>query len=76
MPEPLYCAFCRSVLVHYGAGRSEFEWQCDACGAGFALDPEAGVARSRRWDRKAARGVHDEFPLATLKEAPPEPADS
>ena len=71
MSEPLYCAFCQSALVHYGTGRSDFEHQCDACGAAFDVDAAAGVARSRRWDRKTAKGVHDEFPLAKLHEAPP-----
>ena len=75
MTQPLYCAFCHSPLVHYGTGRSEFEWQCDACGAAFGLDEAAGVARCRQWDRKAAKGVHSEFPLDKLKEAPPEPAE-
>ena len=73
MTEPLYCAFCHAELVHYGTGRSEFEFQCDACNAAFAIDEAQGIARSRVWDRKAARGVHGELPLAKLKEKPPEP---
>ena len=73
MSEPLYCAFCHTELVQYDTGRSEFDHQCDACGAGFAIDEATGIARCRQWDRKLAKGVHSEFPLAKLKEKPPEP---
>jgi hypothetical protein len=72
MSDDLYCAFCGHVLTHYGTGRSDFPYNCDACNAGFATDPEAGVARARVWDRKLARGVHSEFPLAKLSERPPD----
>lgn len=69
MPEPLGCPFCGSDLTHYGAGQSEYEYQCDACGAAAAIDEAAGIARTRRWDKQAARGVHDEFPLDRLRAA-------
>jgi hypothetical protein len=70
MPDMPGCPFCGSALTHYGEGQSEYPWQCDACGAAVALDAAAGLARTRRWDRQAARGVHDEFPLAALEIRP------
>lgn len=70
MAPALGCPFCGSVLTYYGEGQSEYAWQCDPCGAAVAIDETAGVARTRRWDRQAARGVHDEFPLTALEERP------
>jgi hypothetical protein len=61
------CPHCRKPLTHYGAGHSEYDWQCDACGAAVAVDAEAGLARTRIWDKHAAKGVHAEFPLSQLQ---------
>ena len=72
MSEAYFCAFCGGPLTKYDTGRSEYDFACDACGASFDPDVARGVARSRRWDRQAARGIHDEFPLERLKQPPSE----
>lgn len=55
------CPHCAGSLTHYGSGYSEFDWQCDACGTAARVD--AGILHTRRWDKVAAQGVHEEFPL-------------
>lgn len=71
MSETLYCPFCGGTeIVEYTTGLSDFPLSCEACGAGLAIDRQAGVVRTRRWDRQAARGVHDEFPLEVLHKPP------
>jgi hypothetical protein len=61
LPQPtgLVCPFCKSRLLRFDSGYSEFDLSCEGCEAGFALEGEK--VRSRRWDRQAARGVHQEF---------------
>ena len=66
MAPTLACPYCPALLVHYGEGQSEYDWQCDACGAAVAVDEANGLARTRRWDRQAAKGLHEELPLARL----------
>lgn len=72
MAQVLHCPDCQAPLTHYGAGHSEYAWQCDACGTAVAVDETAGLARTRRWDKQAARGVHAEHPLAALRRGPTE----
>jgi hypothetical protein len=52
--------------VRYASGYSEYDLACDACEAGFVIEGASEVVRSRRWDRQAARGVHQEFTKAEL----------
>lgn len=73
MSETRYCPFCGSTeLTEYDTGLSDFPVQCDRCNAGLAIDEAAGKLRTRRWDRQAARGVHEEFPLERLTTPPAE----
>lgn len=68
----IYCPFCGSdQFEEFEAGYSEYSHQCVKCSAGFAIDREAGTVKTRRWDRQAARGIHDEFSLSQLT-SPPE----
>lgn len=72
-PTAYRCPFCQGRLLRFPSGYSDFDLACEACEAGFSLDDGTGVVRSRRWDRQAARGVHQEFTLADLEapEGPP-----
>lgn len=71
MGETLYCPYCGSTeLTEYDTGLSDFPVQCDRCNAGLSIDRTAGVVRTRRWDRQAARGVHEELPLERLYSPP------
>lgn len=76
MSETLYCPFCGSdQIVEYTTGLSEFPLSCEPCGASFAIDREAGLVRTRRWDRLAAKGVHTEVPLAEMRRPPELPGE-
>jgi hypothetical protein len=70
-PEAMHCPFCGGPIVVYPSGYSEYDHACEACGAGFAIDAAAGLVRSRIWNRQAARGEHDEFPLARMRKPAP-----
>lgn len=69
-PTAFRCPFCQGSLLRYPSGYSEYDLACEACEAGFALDEANGVVKSRRWDRQAARGVHQEFTRADLEARP------
>lgn len=69
VPTEYRCPFCSGGLLRYASGYSEYDLACDPCEAGFALDATTGLVRSRRWDRQAAKGVHQEFTHADI--APP-----
>lgn len=64
IPTDFSCPYCRGALLRYASGYSEYDLVCDPCEAGFAI--EGDLVKSRRWDRKAARGVHTEFSLTDL----------
>ena len=65
-PTDFSCPFCVGPVVRYASGYSEYDLACDACEAGFVVDEATDVVRSRRWDRQAAQGVHQEFTKADL----------
>jgi hypothetical protein len=66
-PTPYRCPFCQAGLQRFPSGYSEYELACEGCEAGFSIDEATGEVRSRRWDRQAARGVHQTFKLADLE---------
>lgn len=67
MSETLKCPYCEGNVKRFTSGFSEYELGCEGCDAGFAIEAETGVVRTRRWDREARRGIHEEFPLERLR---------